>query len=293
MKRVIFIRIAEYAGLAIITVILLFPIYMMVSMGVFSQGDINEVPRRLFPSEITLSNYVNAFRMAGNYIDDFGNEGAPYMLLYVKNTFIVLSLNVSGTIISALVTAYAFSKVKFWKRDLIFFIVLSTMMIPGSVTMIPLFVVFKNIGFLNTLLPLWLPAWLGGGAINIFLLRQFMKGIPNEMLESATLDGASHIKRCFYIVAPMCKPIICYLAMSTTFAVWNDFFSPLLYINEKSKWTFALGIANIVQTNDAGLATRKQLLMAACTLMSLVPVTIFICGQNLFMENLGFTGIKG
>ncbi len=261
-------------------------------MGLFSQSDINEVPRRFFPSTLMFRNYIDAFSIAGNYVDDFGNEGLPFMVLYLKNTMVVLVLFVLGTLISASVTAYAFAKVDFWKRDLFFMIMLSTMMIPGSVTMIPMFTVFKTLHFLNTLLPLWVPIWFGGGAINIFLLRQFMRGIPNEMLESSALDGATHIQRCFLIVVPMCVPILCYIAMSSTFSVWNDFFSPLLYVNEKSKWTLALGIANIVQTNDAGLATRKQLLMSACTIMSAIPLTIFVCGQKLFMENLSFSDVK-
>lgn len=291
-KKQITERVVQYAILILITIVILFPIYMMVSMALFSREDIDTVPRRFFPSQITVSNFVEAFKIAGNYIDDFGNVGLPYMVLYIKNTLIVLVVFVVGCVIMSSITAYAFAKVNFAKKNLIFFLMLSTMMIPGSVTIIPMFIVFKHLHFLDTLLPLCVPIWFGGGAINIFLLRQFMRGIPNEMLESAALDGASHLRRCFMIVMPMCKPVLGYIAMSSVFSVWNDFFSPLLYVNEKSKWTLALGIANIVQTNDSGLASQKQLLMAACTVMSAIPVIIFIFGQKLFMENLSFTGLK-
>jgi len=112
-------------------------------------------------------------------------------------------------------------------------------------------------------------------------------------LESASIDGAGHLRKLFKIVVPNCVPILIYIAMQSAMGTWNDFFTPLLYVNEKEKWTLALGVASIIQTNDSGLVTQKHLLMAACTIMTLFPLGLFIGGQKYFIENVAITGVKG
>ena len=288
------IKIVVYAFLVLLSLAFLFPLYLMVEMSLFTSNDVFEIPRRLFPSALTLSNYVECFTIAGYVPDEWGNPTSmPYMVVYLLNSIYVVVGNVAGTVLSSTLCSYGFAKIKFKFREPIFFAVLATMMIPGSVTMLSMFTVYKNLGMMNTRLPLWLPVWFGGGAVNIFLLRQFMRGLPNDILESASIDGAGHLRKLFQIVVPNCVPILIYIAMQSAMGTWNDFFTPLLYVNEKEKWTLALGVASIIQTNDSGLVTKKHLLMAACTIMTVFPLGLFIGGQKYFIENVAITGVKG
>ena len=288
------IKIVVYAFLVLLSLAFLFPLYLMVEMSLFTSNDVFEIPRRLFPSALTFSNYVECFTIAGYVPDEWGNPTSmPYMVVYLLNSIYVVVGNVAGTVLSSTLCSYGFAKIKFKFREPIFFAVLATMMIPGSVTMLSMFTVYKNLGMMNTRLPLWLPVWFGGGAVNIFLLRQFMRGLPNDILESTSIDGAGHLRKLFQIVVPNCVPILIYIAMQSAMGIWNDFFTPLLYVNEKEKWTLALGVASIIQTNDSGLVTKKHLLMAACTIMTVFPLGLFIGGQKYFIENVAITGVKG
>ena len=288
------IKIVVYAFLVLLSLAFLFPLYLMVEMSLFTSNDVFEIPRRLFPSALTFSNYVECFTIAGYVPDEWGNPTSmPYMVVYLLNSIYVVVGNVAGTVLSSTLCSYGLAKIKFKFREPIFFAVLATMMIPGSVTMLSMFTVYKNLGMMNTRLPLWLPVWFGGGAVNIFLLRQFMRGLPNDILESASIDGAGHLRKLFQIVVPNCVPILIYIAMQSAMGTWNDFFTPLLYVNEKEKWTLALGVASIIQTNDSGLVTKKHLLMAACTIMTVFPLGLFIGGQKYFIENVAITGVKG
>ncbi len=288
------IKIVVYAFLVLLSLAFLFPLYLMVEMSLFTSNDVFEIPRRLFPSALTFSNYVECFTIAGYVPDEWGNPTSmPYMVVYLLNSIYVVVGNVAGTVLSSTLCSYGFAKIKFKFREPIFFAVLATMMIPGSVTMLSMFTVYKNLGMMNTRLPLWLPVWFGGGAVNIFLLRQFMRGLPNDILESASIDGAGHLRKLFQIVVPNCVPILIYIAMQSAMGTWNDFFTPLLYVNEKEKWTLALGVASIIQTKDSGLVTKKHLLMAACTIMTVFPLGLFIGGQKYFIENVAITGVKG
>ena len=288
------IKIVVYAFLVLLSLAFLFPLYLMVEMSLFTSNDVFEIPRRLFPSALTFSNYVECFTIAGYVPDEWGNPTSmPYMVVYLLNSIYVVVGNVAGTVLSSTLCSYGFAKIKFKFREPIFFAVLATMMIPGSVTMLSMFTVYKNLGMMNTRLPLWLPVWFGGGAVNIFLLRQFMRGLPNDILESASIDGAGHLRKLFQIVVPNCVPILIYIAMQSAMGTWNDFFTPLLYVNEKEKWTLAMGVASIIQTNDSGLVTKKHLLMAACTIMTVFPLGLFIGGQKYFIENVAITGVKG
>lgn len=282
-----------YIVMTLIAVLMIYPLFSMVCMSFFTEEEISMVPRPFFAQAMQWKNYAEAFSVAGTWTDDFETVSVPYMLLYIKNSFLVLILYLLGTVLSATLCAYAFAKVNFAFKNVIFMVILATMMIPSAVTMIPMFIVYKFFGMLDSLLPLWVPVWFGGGAVNIFLLRQFMRGIPNDLLESAEIDGAGHFRRMLQIVMPNCVPIILYIILTSTMGVWNDFFTPLLYVTEKSQWTLALGIANIVQTNDAGLVSKQNLLMAACVIMTLFPLVLFGLGQRYFIESVTMTGLKG
>ena len=276
-----------YASLILLSIVFLYPIFNMFVISLFTETDISAFPPRWLPSNPQWNNYLDALSFSGSI------DGLPALIVYLKNTLIVILGCGIGVIVSASMCAYGFSKIKFPGREILFFLILTTMMIPGVVTMIPLFVVYKNFHWLNTLYPLWVPAFFGGGALTIFLLRQFMRTIPDTICESARIDGAGHFKIYSQIILPNCIPILIVVLINTITGVWNDFMGPLIYINQQSKWTLALGVANILQTNEYGVASKAPIMMAACVLMSILPLILFYVGQKFFIENVTMTGIKG
>ena len=281
-------NIIVYIVLVFVSAIMIYPVFDMIVLSLLTEKELSSIPRLWLPSTPHWSNYIKALHFPGDY------NGMPLMLLYFKNTLLIIFGIIFGGVLSASMCAYGFSKIKFPGRDQLFFIVLATLMIPTSITMIPLFIVFKQLHWINTLLPLWVPAWFGGGATSIFLLRQFMKGIPDTFLQSASIDGAGHIRIFFQIILPNCIPIIMVIVISYITTAWNDFFTPLIYINVKHKWTLAIGIANILQTGEYGdVMTKQNFMMAACTLMTVFPIALFCSGQKYFIENVVISGIKG
>jgi multiple sugar transport system permease protein len=214
------------------------------------------------------------------------------MLIYFKNTLlIVLGVIVGGTLTSSL-CAFGFSKLQFKGRDTIFFLVLATMMIPGSVMMISLYVIFNKLGWINHLYPLWVPTWFGGGAVNIFLVRQFMKTIPDELNQSAKIDGANYWQLFSRIILPNCKPILIVIIIQYFLGCWNDLMGPLLYTNTQEMWTLTLGITNMAQ-GQMNTTEGTHLVMAACTIMIIFPVALFLAGQRYIIDNMVLTGLKG
>ena len=280
-----------YIFLSIITVILVFPFFNMISLSFMDYNEITTIPQPWFPNKLYFENFQGIFSAFG-----VRESGASWVWTFLKNTLTIMVFQISGMILSCCFCAYGFAKIKFPGRNIIFFGVLSTMMLPGSVTMISSFVMYKNFGWLDTLLPFTVPSWFGGGAMNIFLMRQFMRTIPNTLLESATIDGAGHL-RCFWsIIMPNVKPMIFKLFLDGINGVWGDFFGPMLYINAKEKWTIGLAVKSMVSSSDVsgGMGTGAiNIQMATCAVMSLVPLIIFAVGQKNYVENVTLTGIKG
>jgi ABC-type glycerol-3-phosphate transport system permease component len=210
--------------------------------------------------------------------------------LYLKNSLIIVSLVVLGTLFSATTAAYAFAKLRWRGRDKWFIVMLATMMIPIQVILIPTYILYSYIGWLNTRLPLIVPAFFGGGAaFYIFLLRQFFKGIPKELSESAVIDGANHFQIFFMIMLPLSKPALLTVGLFTFMATWNDYFGPLIFLSNPDHWTLAIGLRSF-QTQFGG---RYDLMMAASLLIMLPTLLIFFLAQKSFIEGITFTGIKG
>lgn len=271
--------------LSIICVIFVFPILIMIFDSLKSAKELSMTPAPLFPRGLRLENYLTAFnqRLTAN--------GMPYLLIYLLNTVTVVVLSLGGMLLAASFCAYGFAKLEFAGKKIVFAIVLATVMVPNAVMMIPLYTIFSKLGWLNTLLPLWVPIWFGGGAFNIFLIRQFMKTIPNELIESATIEGSNTFGIFFKIILPNCKPILSVVAIQHFLATWNDLMGPLLYTNTEDKWTLALGIASLGQ-GILGNTQTSNFLMAACALMSIVPLFIFAFGQKYIVDNIVITGMK-
>jgi len=211
------------------------------------------------------------------------------VLLYLKNSVIVTALQMIGIVGSSSLVAYAFAILRWPGRNIMFGILLATMMLPMQVTMIPVFVLFKQFGWLDTFKPLIVPAFLGGGAFNIFLLRQFFLGIPRDIADAARIDGCSEFRIYWNIMLPLASPALATVAIMTFMFSWNDFLGPLIYLSEKDKSTLALGLSMFAgqQTNEWAL------LMASSILMLLPMVAIFFFFQKYIIQGFTMSGIKG
>lgn len=229
-----------------------------------------------FPTELHLENYVKALTVM-----PFGK--------YTINTLILTGLNMVGTVVSASLVAYAFARLRWKGRDIWFVIMLATMMLPGQVTQIPLFILYKKFHWLNTYLPLVVGSYFGGGAFNIFLLRQFFKTLPNELPEAARIDGCSELRIFSGIMMPLCKPALATIAIFTFMGTWNDFFGPLIYLTDPKLYTIALGL----RAFKGYSGVQWNLLMAASIVTAIPTLLLFFCFQNYFVKGITLTGIKG
>ncbi len=222
-----------------------------------------------------------------NFIDAINK--IPFFM-YLKNSLFIAVCVVFGTVMSATTTAYAFAKLRWKGRDKWLVVMLATMMLPIQIILIPTYIMYAKIGWLGTRLPLIVPAFFGGGAaFYIFLLRQFFKGLPKELTESAIIDGANHFQIFLKIMLPLSKPALLTVALFTFMGTWNDYFGPLIFLSNPDHWTLALGL-RAFQTQYGG---QYNLMMAASILIMLPTLIIFFFAQKSFIEGIKFTGIKG
>jgi multiple sugar transport system permease protein len=215
---------------------------------------------------------------------------------WVANTAFVTILDLIGTIVSASVVAYSFARFRYPGRDLLFMVCLSTLMLPTEVTLIPQYLLFKNLGWIDTYFPLIVPIWLGGGAFNIFLMRQFIMGIPYDLDEAAKIDGASSLRIFVQIIAPLCKPAIATMAALGFIGYWNSFLAPLVFLNSPEKYLVAVGLRyfNVGAAQGAQAAKpQDHLLMAAALMVALPCLVLFFVAQKYFVQGIVMTGIKG
>jgi multiple sugar transport system permease protein len=208
---------------------------------------------------------------------------------YTLNTLILCLLCVIGTTLSNSLIAYGFARVNWPGRDFYFALTLATMMVPFPVTMIALYAVFKELHWVGTWYPLWVPTFFGG-AFNIFLLRQFYLTIPLDLTDAARMDGCSDWQIYWRVIVPLSKPALAVVALFQFMGTWNDFMGPLLYLNDQKKFTLALGL-QFFQSQSGG--TEWHLLMAASTLMLLPILVLFFFTQKQFIQGIATTGMKG
>jgi multiple sugar transport system permease protein len=207
---------------------------------------------------------------------------------YLANTLILCALNVIGTVLSSSIVAYGFSRLEWRGRDALFGLLLATMMIPFPVTMVPLFGLFRSLGWIGTLKPLWVGSFCAN-AFNVFLLRQFFRTLPKELSEAARIDGCGEFRIFWQIVLPLCRPALIVVALFTFMGTWNDFLGPLIYLTDERDYTLALGLRSM-QTFGG---VEWNYLMAASTLMILPVVALFFLAQRSFIEGIALTGTKG
>nr|WP_079508185.1 carbohydrate ABC transporter permease [Mesobacillus jeotgali] len=270
--RLSFVTLLLLAG----STLILMPLWWMISTSLKSPAEIAQYPPTFIPKEFHFNNYIEAW------------QTAPFTR-WALNTLFLATVGTIGSVLVNSLVAYAFAKIKFKGRNALFVLVLSTMLIPGFVTMVPQYILFSKLGWVNTYLPLLVPAFLGS-AFFIFLLRQFMMGIPNELIEAAVLDGAGHLQIWWNIMLPLTKPALITVAIFSFNGAWNDLLGPLLYINDESMYTLQIGL----QTFKGTVQTQWHYLMAMSVTVLLPVILLFFFFQKYFIEGSNISsGTKG
>ncbi|SFH52804.1 carbohydrate ABC transporter permease [Pisciglobus halotolerans] len=265
-------KIITYILLIAISIILISPLLWMVFTSLKPMNEIVKYPPTFFPESIEWSNYtttVNAF---------------PFFH-YMKNTLFITFFVVLGNVVSNSFIAYGFAKISFPGKNVLFSLVLATMMVPGFVTMIPQYILFTKLGWVGTYLPLIVPSFFGS-AFNIFLMRQFYMSINNELIEAAQIDGANHIYIWSHLMIPLTKPALITIGIQSFNGAWNDFLGPLLYIHDEDMYTLQIGL----QTFQNQSTTQWNYLMAGATLVMIPTVLLFFFAQKYFIEGMDLTG---
>ncbi|MBC7234806.1 MAG: carbohydrate ABC transporter permease [Chloroflexi bacterium] len=276
-------RVLLYLAVILLAAGFFAPFFWTITTSLKSPDEVFVFPPQVFPKQIRFSNYPEVFARV------------PFGLFY-RNTILVTILATLGTVLSTTLVAFGFARRRFPLRNQLFFLLLSTMMLPGEVTLIPQFLLFKSFGWLDTLYPLIVPSYLGIGAFNIFLMRQFFMTIPMDFDEAAMLDGASSLRILFVVLLPLIQPALITISILSFLGHWNDFFTPLIYLNTTEKMTLSVGL-RWFQTSfaysggDVG-EPKEQLLMAASLMTALPCVILFFVAQRYFVQGVVMSGIK-
>ena len=270
-------QVVVYALLIGLSLVFVFPFFWMLTSALKPEFQIYMWPPKWLPDPIQWSNFE----------DVFSNPYLPFDT-FVKNTLILEAGMIAGRLLSCTLVAYGFARLNAPGKDFLFGILLATLMLPHAALLIPRFILFSELGWINTFRPLIVPAWFGE-AYAIFLLRQFFRTIPKELEESAIVDGASTLHVIFRIIVPLSTPVLTVIAILSFKDIWNDFMGPLLYLNEVSKYTVAVGLAYLNGQFD----TQMNLLMAASVTMMLPVLVLFFIAQRAFVEGITMTGLKG
>jgi len=267
-----------YAALSACSVLFLLPFVWMLSMSVQDTRGVFAAPYEWIPRTLHWENYRDVAALV-----PFGR--------YFVNTAIITGLVLAGTLLSSSLVAYGFSRLRFRGRDVLFALCLSTMMLPGQVTMIPLYVLFARLGWIDTFYPLVVPAFFGS-PLSIFLLRQFFLTIPREYDEAALLDGAGRFRIYWSVILPLARPALVTVAVLTFLGTWNDFFGPLIYINSTSQATLTLGLSMLKSQIAGSGTTQWHLLMAAAVLVMVPNIIVFFMAQKHLVKGIAMGGFR-
>ncbi len=269
-----------YVIAGLLTVFFFGPFLWTVLSSLKQPQEITTFPPVFVPEALRFENYLRAWTKV------------PFLTFYM-NSLIVTVLAVAGQVISATLVAYGFSRFRFPFRDAIFMLVIATLIVPWEVTIVPSFILYKWLGWLDTLKPLIVPYWLGGSPFYIFLLRQFFMGIPREFDEAAEIDGANSFRVLWQILVPLCIPAITTVAIFSFLQHWNEFIQPLIFLNSPENFTVSLGL-RFFQTvpSDPG-EPKEHLLMAAAVIASIPCILLFFAAQRFFVRGIVMSGIKG
>lgn len=282
-------RFVTYALLIALAVVFLFPLIWLVSTSLKPIEQTMAMPPTWLPRGADGSlqprweNYRVALAAMG------GRDAGVTFWTFLGNTLVVCVLGVIGAVLSNAIIAYGFARIRWRGRDAVFALTLATMMVPFPVLMVPLYGVFKSLGWIGTLKPLWAPAFFGS-AFNIFLMRQFFRTIPEELSEAARMDGCSEWQIFWRVILPLSKPVLMVVALFHFLWAWNDFLGPLLYLTRRPTFTLALALQNY-QSQGGGV--QWHYLMAATVVVVLPIIVLFFFTQKTFIKGIATTGLKG
>jgi len=269
-------RIAAYTLLVLVALVSLTPLYWLFTTSLRPEGAEFTYPPEWIPSELHPENYAMAWRRA------------PFWI-FTRNSVVVTFSSILGTLITASMAAYAFARVRFWGRDVWFGLLLSTMMLPWAATLIPRFLLFQRLHLIDSLWPLIIPFWFGGGAFYVFLLRQFYLTLPIEMEEAALVDGASRLRIYLQITLPLSRPALAAVGVFSFIRHWNDFMGPLIFTSRERSRTLALGLKYFGNEQF----TEFRLVMAIAALMMVPVLFIFFAANKYFVTGVALTGLAG
>jgi len=278
-RRHLFFELGMHALLILGAVTMLVPFFWLVSTSLKPAGREFTFPPEWIPRPAVWRNYVDML---------FGP--IPFVVL-VRNTVVIAVLSLVGTLLSASLSAFGFARLKFAGREFWFMMVLATMMLPAVVTLIPTFVLFKELRWIDTWYPLIVPSFFGGGAFNVFLLRQFFLTIPVDLDEAARIDGAGSFRIWWQLVMPLSRPVLATIAILSFMGDWDAFIRPLIYITTMRKQMIGVGLA-FFRGLSSGYS-KWNLLMAAATLMTIPVIILFFLTQRYFVKGIVMTGIAG
>lgn len=273
--RIFFKHLLIHLALIPAAFVFLLPFLWMLSTSLKPDTQFYSYPPIWIPNPFQWSNYPDAV----NFISFF---------LYLRNTVTIAVSATIGVLISSSLVAYSLARIPWAGRNVLFILTVATLMLPFQVTMIPLFLVFKNLGWINSFLPLIVPHWFGG-ALYIFLLRQFFMTIPMELSEAARIDGASEFRIYWSVILPLAKPALATVAIFEFIARWRDYLGPLIYLSDQELYVLSLGIYEYQSQYGA----EWGLLMAASVLITLPIILLFFFLQKTFVQGITLTGIKG
>jgi multiple sugar transport system permease protein len=262
--------------LILIVAVSIMPLFYMISTSVKPDGAEFVFPIQWIPDRIAWENYSIAFK-------------AVPTLTFLKNTLFISLVSLVGELLTSSLVAYGFARLRFPGRDFLFGLMLSTMMLPFFVTMIPLFILYSSLGWINTFYPLTVPAFFGGSPFFIFLLRQFYLSLPKELDDAARIDGAGFFRTWWSVLLPLTGPALATVAILSLVFHWNDFTGPLIILNSNDKFTLALGIRLF---RDQFTIHFNQT-MAYATMMTLPMITMFFVFQKYFIQGISTTGLNG
>ena len=270
-------NIIVYSLLIALSLVFIFPFYWMVATALKAERFVFTWPPQWIPNPFMWSNFREAL----------SNPQLPFPLFF-KNTMILEIGIIVGRLISCTLIAYGFARLEAPGKNALFAILLATLMLPNAVTQIPRFILFNKIGWVNSYLPLIVPAWFGE-AYAIFLMRQFFMTIPRELEEAARIDGANFLQIILGIIVPLSMPVLTVILILSFKDIWNDFFTPLLYLNDLTKYPLAVGLAYF----NGQFRVQMSLLMAASVVVLLPLLIVFFIAQRAFVEGISLTGLAG
>jgi multiple sugar transport system permease protein len=274
--RTAFSRLVTYTGLIVLGLAFALPLFWMVSTALKEDKQVMVFPPEWIPSPAVWQNFPDAWTFQ------------PFNT-YLKNTLIITGVATFGQVVSASLVAYGFARLRFPGREPLFLVLLATTMLPYIVTLIPQFILFRELGWINTFLPLTVPYFFGGSPFLIFLLRQYFRTIPMDLSDAARIDGESEFGIFLRIILPLAQPALVTVTVFSFLAHWNDYLGPLIYLNEESKKTLMLGLQGFIGQNQQ----RFQFMMAAATLVALPTLVLFFVFQRVFIRSVVLTGMKG